>query len=138
LNHKACVAYQISAGVFLGGVIAQFFFAGIGVFAWDYRPHMIMGGVLHGLSLILWALAAYARLPRPTARRAAFMFALLFLQGALPHLRGIVPAVAALHPVTALIVFWLAVALAREARAFGESIRFPTGVNPRPAHAVRR
>lgn len=64
-------------------------------------------------------------------------------QGLLPHLRSVIPALAALHPVNALVIFWIALVLARRAQAveWAQKLRKPTfaarqSAYRRPAHLI--
>jgi hypothetical protein len=118
--NKARIAYRVAAGLFLVGVLGQVFLAGLGIFAHpaNFITHVAMGAVLHGLSTLMWILAAYSRQPLQTTRLNGVLFGVLTLQGLLPHLRGVIPALAALHPVNALVIFWIALILARRAQAF--------------------
>lgn len=118
--YKARIAYRIAAGLFLAGVLAQVFLAGLGIFAHpaNFITHVVMGAVLHGLSTLMWILSALGRQPLQTTRLNGVLFGVLTLQGLMPHLRGIIPALAALHAVNALAIFWIALVLARRVRAF--------------------
>lgn len=125
--HKARTAYRVATGLFLVAVLGQVFLAGLGVFAHplNFKTHIIMGGVLYGLSALMWILAALGRQPLETTRLNGILFGVLTLQGMLPHLWGIIPALAALHPVNAFVIFWIAVILARRAKAFAWLPRKP-------------
>lgn len=118
--NKARIAYRVATGLFLVGVLGQVFLAGLGLFAHpaNFITHIVMGGVLHGLSALMWVLAALGRQPLKTTRLNGVLFGVLTLQGLLPNLRGIIPALAALHAVNTLVIFWIALILARRARAF--------------------
>jgi len=125
--NKARIAYRVATGLFLVGVLAQVFLAGLGIFAHpaNFITHVVIGGVLHGLSALMWVLAALGRQPLQTTRLNGVLFGVLTLQGLLPYLRGIIPALAALHAVNALVIFWIALILARRARAFGRAPQKP-------------
>jgi len=140
--NKARTAYRVATGLFMVGVLGQVFLAGLGIFAHplNFKTHIIMGGVLYGLSALMWILAALGRQPLETTRLNGILFGVLTLQGFLPHLRGVIPALAALHPVNALVIFWMALILARRAQAFAwlRTLRKPTiaarqSVYPQPA-----
>ncbi len=144
--HKAQTAYRVATGLFLVGVLGQVFLAGLGIFAHpaNFVTHVWMGAVLHGLATLMWILAALGRQPLQTTRLNGVLFGVLALQGLLPNLRGIVPALAALHAVTALVIFWIALVLARRAQAFAwlrrlrkPTVTAPQSVRPRPAHMTK-
>ncbi len=138
--NKARIAYRVTTGLFLVGVLAQVFLAGLGLFAHpaNFITHVIMGGVLHGLSTLMWVLAALGRQPLETTRLNGVLFGVLTLQGLLPNLRGIIPALAALHAVNALAIFWIALVLARRARAFARLPRKPLVVRRLVASSTER
>ncbi len=109
--------YAISAGLFLTGVVVQVFLAGLVVVArragWAY--HASLGHIL-GLFLILMLVTMVpAKLPAGGSRRLTILlFVVYFLQSdVLIFLRETAPYAAALHPVLALIDFWLAQHLLR-------------------------
>lgn len=134
---KARSAYRVFAGLFLVGVFVQVFLAGLGIFAHpsNIKFHMFMGLALHGLSFGMLVLSVYSRQPVQTTRLNGALFLALFVQGALPHLRGIVPAAAALHPMNAIVIFWIALLLARRARVFSWMHRKPGRVH-QLAHVI--
>ena len=144
--HKAQTAYRVATGLFLVGVLGQVFLAGLGLFAHpaNYATHVYLGAVLHGLATLMWILAALSHQPPETTRLNGILFGVLALQGLLPNLRGIIPALAALHSVNALVIFWIALILARRAQAFAwlRTLRKPTvaarqPVYLRPAHTTK-
>ncbi|MGH2592038.1 MAG: DUF6220 domain-containing protein [Anaerolineae bacterium] len=144
--HKAQTAYRVASGLFLVGVLGQVLLAGLGLFAHpaNFVTHVYLGAALHGLATLMWLLAVLGRQPLETTRLNGVLFGVLALQGLLPNLRGIAPALAALHPVNALVIFWLALVLARRAQAFAwlRTLRKPTvaarqPVYLRPAHTTK-
>jgi hypothetical protein len=132
----AQTAYRVATGLFLVRVLGQVFLAGLGIFAHpaNFVTHVYMGAVLHGLATLMWILAALSRQPLQTTWLNGLLFGVLTLQGLLPNLRGIVPALAALHPVNALVIFWIALILARRAQAFAwvRRLRKPAAIAPQP------
>ena len=144
--HKAQTTYRVATGLFLVGVLGQVFLAGLGIFAHPANlvTHVYLGAALHGLATLMWLLAALGRQPLETTRLNGVLFGVLTLQGLLPNLRGSVPVLAALHPVNALVIFWIALVLARWAQAFAwvrrlrkPAVTVPQPVRPRPAHMNR-
>ena len=71
------------------------------------RAHAITAWVFLGL------VAAVRRMGRAVVTMSAALLVVTFLQGALPALRDDAPVVAALHPLTALVLVVLGYALAR-------------------------
>ena len=98
------VGYLVAALTLL-----QFFLAGLGIFgATGFGAHESVGYILHAITLIVFLLALAG--PR-TGRDIGMGLALLLiatLQVLLPELRGDAPAIAALHPVVALVIMGLA------------------------------
>lgn len=101
--------YRWIALVIAGGVIAQFFLAGIGLFgAGSYEAHIQLGWALHGVAMV----GVVAAVVRPRTARAmigsAALLAALTIQVSLPGLRNDAPWLAAFHPVLALAILYLA------------------------------
>lgn len=99
--------------IYLAAIVVQVFLAGIGLFglARDFEPHRNVGWILHLGPVLLLIVAAVARVG---ARTIWWNVALLVVQGVqplLPGLRADLPWAAALHPVLALFIFWLALTI---------------------------
>jgi hypothetical protein len=102
-------AYSGVAWLLLALGVVQFFLAGLGIFgASSFSAHEAVGYLFHTLAVIVFLLALAG--PR-TGRDIGMGFllaALATLQIYLPELRGDAPAVAALHPLLALVLLGLA------------------------------
>lgn len=108
--------YLWSAWLFIASVVVQVFLIGLYLFAnADLELHGNFGLVPFALSIAVLAAAFAARLPRRSKLWAGALFVATFVQMALPSLKESLPVVAALHPVNALLMFWLAVMLLRDA-----------------------
>ena len=104
------------AWLFVVGLVVQVFYAGMGIFgASNFEPHIGLGWLLHLVPIPILVAAAVARAGRVRILWAAALAAVIFLVPILALMRADAPAVAALHPVLALISFWLAVVVARDA-----------------------
>ena len=103
------LAYYWLALLIAIGIIVQVFLAGLGIFgAESFDAHEEFGGILHGLTILVFLLAIAG--PR-TARTIGMGFGLAVLvtiQIALVGARDDAPGVAALHPVLALFALGLA------------------------------
>jgi hypothetical protein len=112
------IVYLIVAWLFVIGVLAQVFLAGMVVVAgqmgWD--GHIGLGHAL-GLPLLLMLLSAYlGRLPSPMKWLTWLLFGVYVLQAdVIIFMRGSAPLVAAFHPVLALVDFALGLTLALRA-----------------------
>lgn len=102
-------AFAITALAFLGCVVAQVFLAGLAVFGprLDFELHRDFGYTFGWLTVILLVLAIAGRLGRERIATSAILLALFAMQSVFVLLRGNLPWVAALHPVNALVIFWL-------------------------------
>jgi hypothetical protein len=110
-------AFPWLAWLYVASLLIQVFLAGLAVFndPATFRIHVAFGQIVVGLlSLLLPIVAWLGRLP--TARLAVGVLLFYLLQTVLPEVRASYPVVAALHPVLALGLFWLAVRLANQAR----------------------
>ena len=105
--------YLALVWIYLVGILGQVFLAGIALFSADpsFEAHRNLGYLLHLVPVLLLIVAAAARVGRTTI---LWNVALLVVQGVqplLPSVRNNLPWAAALHPVLALVIFWLALAI---------------------------
>lgn len=104
------------AVAFVIGLVVQVFYAGMGVFgASDFEVHIGLGWMLHLVPILILGAAAVGRAGRRRILWAAALAATIFVVPILALMRADAPAVAALHPVAAVISFWLAIVVARDA-----------------------
>jgi hypothetical protein len=110
-------AFVALAWAFVMGVIVQVFFIGLGLFGAteDFELHVAFGWILHLIPLLILAAAALARGGRTRILHATALAVTVFIVPILVLLRAESPVAAALHPVGALLAFWLAIVVAREA-----------------------
>jgi len=111
--------YWSVAWLFLASVVVQVFLAGLALFAGEsFELHGVFGfTAVHLLSLLLIPLAAVAKAGRRSIWLAVALFIVISVQVSLPGLRTTLPLVAALHPVNALLIFWIGIQIARRADA---------------------
>lgn len=104
-------------GLYLAGILVQVFLAGTGLFgaAKDFEPHIGLGWILHLVPVLLLIAAAVGRVGRLLLWWTTALLLVQFIQPILPSLRADLPWAAALHPVLALIVFWLALTIGLKA-----------------------
>ncbi len=122
LRYGARVGYLLVAWVFVLFVLIQVFLAGLSIFVGPegWARHVEFGHLFGPLSLALLLLALVGRLPR----RAVLLTVLLMLLYSLQYVfveippRLGLPEFSALHPVNALLIFWLALTLALRSRTF--------------------
>lgn len=109
------------AWVILAAVIAQFFFAGLGIFrASSFQAHRTTGSLIMLASLLLLVLALAGWLGKVRIGLSALLLVLTIVQSLL--VRG--PSlVAALHPVNALLIMGVTATLARLGRESGAPAR---------------
>lgn len=121
-------AYVYGIWLLFASIIVQFFLAGLGALDnptyWVW--HVTNASVVGLLPLLLVAVGAFGRVPRRTLWLTAAVFALVVLQSLLiaPYraaATGWVRAIAGLHVVNGLIVFWVGLKLLE--RASGLSTR---------------
>ena len=108
-------AFVIVAWVLVGCLVVQFFLVGLDVFEaiGESELHRDFAYVYGWLTPILVLLAMASGLPRRVLLPTIALLALYAIQTYLPTIAEELPRVAALHAVNALLVFWLAVRVAR-------------------------
>lgn len=110
-------AYAALAWAFVVAVLLQVFFIGLGLFveSKNLELHRNFGWILHLAPLPVLVAAALARAGRTRILQATGLVVVIFLVPILAAVRSDLPYAAALHPVGALLAFWLATVLARDA-----------------------
>lgn len=111
----ARLAHAAMAWLFVAGLLAQVFLAGLGVFEGPARfvTHREFGYALSFVALVLLALAAVGRLGRRQVGLAALIFVLFVLQSVFVQAFRGTPTIAALHPVNGFLILLLAIVVAR-------------------------
>jgi hypothetical protein len=104
--------------VFVACLVVQAFLVGLDIFGDEVDPttHRTWAYIYGWLTPILVFLAAIGRLPLIMRLGTMAILILFAIQTLLPSLREILPLVAAAHALNALLIFWLAMVLARRAR----------------------
>lgn len=103
--------------LYLAAVLYQVFLAGIALFdaEGDFETHRYFGYLIHLSPIPLILVAAVARVGRRLLLWTAALFVVQGIQPLLPLLRADLPWAAALHPVLALVVFWLGLTIGLQA-----------------------
>ncbi|MGH2476893.1 MAG: DUF6220 domain-containing protein [Candidatus Limnocylindrales bacterium] len=114
-------AHVAAAWLFAVGVLLQGYLAGSAMGqlggSGDFSAHIGVGYSLMGiLALAVPILALLGRLPRAQVGWSAVLLVLYVVQTSLPFARADIPAIAALHPVNAMLLLVLAVVLAVRGR----------------------
>lgn len=108
------ILFAAAAWLYLAGVVVQVFLAGAGLFRLtDWTAHTQLGWGLGSAPLLLVALSLLARPGRGTILLTAALSLAAMIQPELAAARHEAPVIAALHPVNALLVFWLTWRVAR-------------------------
>lgn len=111
----ARTAFAAIAWIFVVMVVVQVFLAGIGLFgSGGMGQHVDFGYLVAMVPLFVLIAALVARAGR-LAWISAGLLLLATVQTFLPFFREDVPAIAALHPVNALALFWIGLFIARRA-----------------------
>ena len=115
--HGARYAYVALAWAFLAGLVVQVFFIGLALFVGsnNLALHVNLGWILHLVPILILVAAALARAGRQQILLATALAVIVFIVPILVSLRESSPVIAALHPVGALLAFWLAIFVARGA-----------------------
>ena len=127
--------HVVVAWLFVIGLLAQVFLAGMGVFdgASAFTTHRDTGYALTALPVVLLVTGLVGRFGRWQAIAAAVMFVQFILQSVLVFQRDSMPAIAALHPVNGFLILLIAIWLARDTwRAFQADRETPSAAPGAP------
>ena len=107
--------------LFALGVLIQGYLAGLALTelggSGDFEAHRSVGYSVMGiLALVVLVGALVGRMPRRHVGLAVLLFVLYVVQTSLPAARDSSPAVAALHPVNAMVLLGLAIVIGVRAR----------------------
>jgi hypothetical protein len=115
-------AFAVFAWLFFVSVVYQVFLAGLGLLGGgDMTNHVGFGYMLPLVAILLFLVALVAHPDKRTFRLTLLLMVLTIIQTTLPPLRDEVPVLAALHPVNALLIFWLALTIAQRATALART-----------------
>jgi hypothetical protein len=144
LRARARQVFDIGIYVLVVAVVLQFFLAGMGIFMsgeWFFVHAAINGAVVFFLPLLLALVGWYAGIDRRTILLTLAITGLTLVQSLLliPYHAGVqgpLRIIAAVHPLNAVFVFWVAMQLL-------DRVRYPRGlaktIPPTPARgAVER
>jgi hypothetical protein len=128
--------FAVAAWLFLIGVVVQVFLAGAGLFGLsDFTPHAGFGWLLASLPILLVLLVLLAGLGRRTVLLTVALAVVTAIQPELAAARYENPVVASLHPVNALLVFWLAWVVARRATRLARQPERPQAMTAKASGA---
>lgn len=116
MNSARVLFFGLTA-IYLLAVLVQFFLAGLATFGSpDWDAHTGLGFVLTISTLLLFVLALVGRLPRSMILVTLLLVGLNALQMVLANID--VSELAALHPVNAVAIVFVAYALMQRSRAY--------------------
>jgi hypothetical protein len=103
--------------IYLAAILYQVFLAGMGLFGAerDFELHRNLGYLIHLSPIPIILVAAVARVGSRLLLWTAALFVVQAVQPLLPSMRADFPWAAALHPVLALVLFWLGVNIGLQA-----------------------
>ena len=124
-------SFAVVSWLFVALVALQVFLAGLGLFgATDMSLHREVGYFVPLVALIVLIVGLVARAGARTNWLAGGLLFVSSVQTTLPYLREDLPFIAALHPVNALLIFWLGLAIARRATALYRVPRATSSADP--------
>lgn len=124
--HVSRLVFAVLAWLFVGLVVLQVFYAGMGLLGGQgMRQHIEFGYLVAMFPLLVLIAAAVSRLGR-LAWWTAGLLVLAQVQTVLPWFAEDAPFVAALHPVNALLLFWGGLTIARRATTLARERVEPT------------
>jgi hypothetical protein len=123
--------FAAAAVAYVAGILIQVLLAGAALFEMiDFVPHYQLGWGLSSAPLLLIPPAILARAGRGTILLTVALALDALLQPELAAARDAMPLVAAFHPLNAMLLFSLAVLVARRAVALAKEPLRPAGSAP--------
>ena len=118
MSRAARYAYLVLAWLVVVAIVMQVFFIGLGLFAGSQNvdTHRTFGYIVHLLPIPLLLAAALSRAGRRHWQWALALAAVVFVVPILALMKD-TPVIAALHPVGAIVAFWLAAVVAQNSLA---------------------
>lgn len=114
--------FAVISWIFVGMVVLQVFYAGVGLFgAGDMTNHVGFGYLVALVPPFVLLAAVVARAGRRLIGLASLLLLITFLQPTLAYAREDAPYIAALHPVNALAIAGLGLYIALRATALARS-----------------
>lgn len=109
-------------------VATQVFLAGLAVFVTPvhWAQHTSFVHIFEFVPLIMLILSVVGRLPARLRWMSGGLFLLTYAQYFTANIRGQLPYVSALHPVVALLIFWLSLRAVQEARRHRSEVQRTT------------
>jgi uncharacterized protein DUF6220 len=108
--------FALAAVAYVVGIVIQVLLAGAALFdVTDFDAHVGLGWLLGSAPILLIPLAILARAGPGTVSLTIVLTVDAMIQPELALARHDSPVIAAVHPVNALILFWLALVVARRA-----------------------
>jgi mercuric ion transport protein len=113
---RARLVFAATAWVFVACLVVQVFLVGLDIFAkLDGSVHRDFAYLFGWLAPVLVLLSRDPRVPASTRAPTLVLLVLFALQTVMPSLRDQYPLVAAFHAVNALVIFAVAIVVARRA-----------------------
>jgi hypothetical protein len=133
--------HAIAAVVFVAAIVVQVFLAGLAIAnlggSGDFSTHVEFGYTWVGLAaLALLVTAIVARPGRRDVAISAGILVLYIVQTLLPQARASIPAIAAVHPLNAMVLFALATWYARHAWQRASAAALARGTEPASARTA--
>ena len=118
MTRAARYTYLVLAWLVVVAIVLQVFFIGLGLFAGSQNidTHRTFGWIVHLLPIPLLLAATLSRAGRRHWQWALALAIVVFIVPILVLMKD-TPVVAALHPVGAIVAFWLAVVVAQNSLA---------------------
>ncbi|MBS4201757.1 hypothetical protein KHA93_19320 [Bacillus sp. FJAT-49732] len=111
--------FAVLSVMFFIAIICQVFIAGVALFAdssqWAFHKSLVV--YFEFIPLVMFVLTFFGGIPKKLRWHSLGLYVMVALQYVTVGLSGKVPYVTALHPVIALLLFWLSIAMLRTSLA---------------------
>lgn len=103
--------YLLLSIIFLLCVVIQVFIAGLAIFVnpAHWVKHMGFVHIFEFVPILMFILTFIGKLPRSAMGQSAALFGIIFVMYFTANITAILPWAAALHPVIAIILFWMSI-----------------------------
>jgi hypothetical protein len=105
------IGYLLLAFLFTSCIVIQVFLAGLSIFInpGNWAKHTTFVHLFDKIPILMFVMTFLGQMPRWASWQSAGLFGLVYVMYFTANITGILPSVAAVHPVIAMVMFWISI-----------------------------